>query len=343
MVLRQGATLIEVLVAIFITAIGLLALLALFPLGVISMSRAIQEERAAECCGNAISAMRWAGRDSGTTTSPKPVDLRVDAMVNPYFTQPPNAPTATGTLLPVRSGSVRGYPVFVDPVGFYNNGTTTPPFAIAQAWVGRTAGTDPLTVPRVAPVPQFYGSWLQTIKWCTLLDDITFGDGSAANPFDGTPHPFGALLIQRDERYSWAYLLTMPSLTSPSTIYVTVVVYKNRRLQVGSGVGLDDEILFPPGQVTLTAPNTISLSWGAAQTKPTIRKGTWVFDATIDPAVPGSPRGYFYRVSNVTDTSATSMDLETETNLQASASGGVIVVMPNVIEVFDRIGKKGAP
>lgn len=44
---RPGVTLIEVLLAIFITGVGLLALLTLFPLGVLRMAEAIKDDRAA--------------------------------------------------------------------------------------------------------------------------------------------------------------------------------------------------------------------------------------------------------------------------------------------------------
>src|SRR5262245_13344732 len=55
---RTGATLVEVLVAIFVMGIGLLALLTLFPLGALSMYRAIQKDRAvqAEVSASAIAA-----------------------------------------------------------------------------------------------------------------------------------------------------------------------------------------------------------------------------------------------------------------------------------------------
>lgn len=43
---RAGVTLLEVLVAIFIAGVGLLALLTLFPVGALNMARAIQDDRA---------------------------------------------------------------------------------------------------------------------------------------------------------------------------------------------------------------------------------------------------------------------------------------------------------
>ena len=51
---RAGITLIEVLVAIFIMGVGLLPLLTLFPLGAISMARAIKDDRAANIAEEAV-------------------------------------------------------------------------------------------------------------------------------------------------------------------------------------------------------------------------------------------------------------------------------------------------
>src|ERR1700676_2510472 len=50
---RQGTTLIEVLVAIFVMGIGLLALMAMFPLAAVSMARSIRDDRVAHAATNA--------------------------------------------------------------------------------------------------------------------------------------------------------------------------------------------------------------------------------------------------------------------------------------------------
>src|SRR4051794_12179863 len=50
---RSGITLIEVLVAIFVMALGMIALLTLFPIGALQMAQSIQDERAAQCAANA--------------------------------------------------------------------------------------------------------------------------------------------------------------------------------------------------------------------------------------------------------------------------------------------------
>jgi hypothetical protein len=59
---RVGVTLVEVLVAIFITGVGLLALLTLFPLGAAEMAQSIQDDRAGHVKQDA-DALSVAGQD----------------------------------------------------------------------------------------------------------------------------------------------------------------------------------------------------------------------------------------------------------------------------------------
>jgi Prokaryotic N-terminal methylation motif len=59
---RAGITLIEVLFAIFIAGVGLLALLTLFPLGVSEMAQAIKDDRAGKLATDAT-ALGQAGAD----------------------------------------------------------------------------------------------------------------------------------------------------------------------------------------------------------------------------------------------------------------------------------------
>jgi prepilin-type N-terminal cleavage/methylation domain-containing protein len=51
---RRGVTLLEVLVAIYIAGIGLLALLVLFPLGMLSMAQAVQDDRVATLAAESV-------------------------------------------------------------------------------------------------------------------------------------------------------------------------------------------------------------------------------------------------------------------------------------------------
>src|SRR6266478_2561766 len=58
MIRRPATTLVEVLVAIFVMGIGLLALLTLFPLGALSMAQAIKDDRAGLAADDATSAAK---------------------------------------------------------------------------------------------------------------------------------------------------------------------------------------------------------------------------------------------------------------------------------------------
>ncbi len=58
---QAGTTLVEILVAIFVMGLGLLALLTLFPLGALEMARAIEDDRTAAIAVDAV-ALGQAGR-----------------------------------------------------------------------------------------------------------------------------------------------------------------------------------------------------------------------------------------------------------------------------------------
>jgi prepilin-type N-terminal cleavage/methylation domain-containing protein len=59
---RDGVSLLEVLVAIFIMGIGLLALLTLFPLGALELAQSIRDDRAGQIA-NSASALSLAGEE----------------------------------------------------------------------------------------------------------------------------------------------------------------------------------------------------------------------------------------------------------------------------------------
>src|SRR5438874_5498403 len=95
---RAGITLLEVLAAIFITGIGLLSLLTLFPLGALSFAQAITDDRAALAGGNAVATANAA-------------DMRGDGVVQ--------AAMQGQTMVPplMLSPDGPGVPVLVDPIG----------------------------------------------------------------------------------------------------------------------------------------------------------------------------------------------------------------------------------
>jgi len=75
----------------------------------------------------------------------------------------------------------------------------------------------------------------------------------------------------------------------------------------------------------------------AAGSKPALRLGRWVLDATLfDDNGNVSPLGYFYRVVNVDDSVASQVTMELQTPLTAGPAQRIIIVLDNVVEVFPK-------
>ena len=193
---RPGITLIEVLVAIFIMGIGMIALLTLFPLGAINVAQALRHDRASQCATNAnANANAW--------------NLRHDANVASAFVTQINAGlSVTGP----------SSPVYVDP--FYQ------PLA---------GGTTLSGLSRISPSYVNVASGPQTALWFSLLDDINFdlngvATGSGSGAAFASPQT-----VTRTGRYTWAYLLRRPRLQDETTVDMSVVVYADRITQTVDG------------------------------------------------------------------------------------------------------------
>jgi hypothetical protein len=366
---RSAATLVEVLVAIFVTGIGLLALLALFPLGALTMAQAIKDDRTASAAKNAeVVAGVHAVRQSAWS-----VDGAPDPFISPGVVAPahPELPS---------------YSVYIDPVGFQA-------FTAVQqgsSWVGAFPGglarrslrfihIDPLTnVANSAGVKSQL-----TTSWFTLLDDAAFlKDVSKTGAYQGLPCPpvnaaeVGAGVVKRDGRYSWAFLAKRPRSYESKAVDLTIVVYSGRQ----TSVQLAANTVVPLGETVYTTParpvggpapysnlkgmKNVSITWAAGQEKPALRKGNWILDASLEVTADlsaqqprGWSHGYFYRVVGMTDTGTNSMDLELQTPLREDVDGivqangetvplstgtaprtraGRIIVLDNVAEVFEK-------
>src|ERR1700677_1655369 len=137
---RPGITLIEVLTAIFIMAIGLLALLVLFPVGALSMARGGGRHRAAAAAANAASlAIAFNVRDDPTATG-----------------GPPNYGN-----FPVPSGGTVGSTIYVDP--FY-------------ASQRPTVGHPPTTLPRFGVSYASTAAPATLSNYFTFQDEIVFAN-----------------------------------------------------------------------------------------------------------------------------------------------------------------------
>jgi type II secretory pathway pseudopilin PulG len=138
---RPGITLLEVLIALFIMGIGMLTLLTLFPLGALSMAKALQSDRA-------TAAAQLAAEYAEMMDLPSDPDVR-----SAFTTPPPGGPPGDGPGV--------SWPVFVDAFGG----------AAAFASLGASALSPGVTrvAPAYARTPALAG------RWFALPDDLNFG------------------------------------------------------------------------------------------------------------------------------------------------------------------------
>src|SRR5260370_18248347 len=158
-------------------------------------------------------------------------------------------------------------------------------------------GIIPRTVWAFPPDPNTNNS-NKALRWCSLGDDYTFDNSGNAN-LTGTG-------VARESQYTWAYMLKMPNVRNQAIVNINVVVYQGRNLQVPGG-----ENTYPNVQVNTAT--SIVIPYNA--NKPSIKRGGWILDVSsysTDPTSPEYPiaqqfgpvAGDFYRVVNMTDTTA---------------------------------------
>lgn len=89
---RSGITMTEVLVAIFVCGLGLMALMTLFPLGAMNMAQAIKDDRCGHAAANASAILRTFWRVSlesgGPSTDPQLLALENDLLRGPVYLDP---------------------------------------------------------------------------------------------------------------------------------------------------------------------------------------------------------------------------------------------------------------
>jgi hypothetical protein len=361
---RPAVTLIEALMAIFVMAIGLLALLTLFPLGAVQMAQALKDERTAQ--SGLISIAQF-----------KVFDLGNDPFVNSTNFENPYP----GVLPQMTTGVATSYPVWVDPIGT-TNGAVVPVgnalLGIPRVSVSRLPQQSPL---QPTALPGQTPAWAS--RWFTMPDDHTYADNgvpdlaSLGNPVPTVPPPSyaGQNTIAREGRYTWAYMVRRQTAMVPSPpvtpgsppvppINLSVVVFSGRLAGVDFAGNPLGETLFNNvtyGPAPDNSPNVVRIDW-TGQTRPTLRRGSWVLDARMLPVpslAPGTqlpglvtffnvPQGYFYRVVSVNDVAPTVIDVEVQRPLGGPMRGpygpagggayytGPLVAVDNISEVFDK-------
>jgi prepilin-type N-terminal cleavage/methylation domain-containing protein len=321
---RPGVTLIEVLVAIFVMGIGMLALLTLFPLGALSMAQSIRDDRVSAAAAQAAAIAQA-------------MNVRNDSNVVTAFTTAPTGFNAADPDGP-------GYPVYVDPyyanlsVGNLGASTGVTP-GLARCNVSFTSALGTAITKPTGPTSQA----ALTDRWFSLLDDLYLGTDGTATATAGQ--------IYRPNTYTWAYLLRRPRSNAATDVELTVVVYRQRATQIaGDGesvytVGVVGGSVAPPNP---TAPSQgdagVDILWASSGTRPNVKRNTWILDVTYEAGTTstgtasGFVHGQFYRIVNVTDSlnppsGYQALTLELDPPLK-HANVKTVVVTENVAEVF---------
>jgi len=333
---RPGVTLMEAIVAILIMAVGLLSLLALFPVGAMQMAQAFKDERAAQLAANADHTFRlyWKNAWMDPNTGTMRAELGPPGADTVFFREPwlqwldqPQPPGAT----PIPpNATTPSYALYMDPIGWSTQGAN-------QASV---AGLPPNTL--LGFVPRGTMNGLQTgppimrIRMCSLLDDITFGRDGAPDMSNGA--------VDRAGKYNCAWLFQRPRNSVRGEVNLHVVVYQSRA--PADVAAKEVPYPLPGGTATTIIPGTSSVTIDTTtQGRPPLRKGGWIL-ITGTPAVGTPPTplpiAEFYRVVGFADAgNLLRIDLQTPIRNSAGVAvggsySGTVIVLDNVAEVFDR-------
>lgn len=326
---RRGATLVEVLVAIFVMALGMMALLTLFPLGALRMAQAIQDDRTAACAANADAIATIKSLRSDKTVVYEPTGVPATPLADVFASDllAPPFSNGAGGVPPDPNGPSN--PVLVDPAIYTSAAGNS-----FQKWAGGTQGL----VPR--RTTSFISSLTDQYRWFSFLDDYEFERvGTTRLPGEV------AFPVSRDLRYSWAYVLQRPKTSEPSVVDMAVLVFKSRAISA-----TPREFVYttagPVQQLFDTAASVVRIDYSTVGEMP-LRPGDWIMDASV--AINGGKRishAFFYRVVGVTEVSDTQVDVEVQTPFRGFAAPfpqpapgvfqGTVIVFDGLVDVFER-------
>lgn len=325
---RRGITLIEVLVTMFVMAIGFLALLVLFPLAALSMQQSIQDQRAAECARNAeaVANMYWDFRPANDDGPPPKGSPASSRHTGRFFLDANGNGGGPGV------GDLRwdgpSHPIYIDPFGAASGmsqwigGVSNGVHRLPTPWAGWNHNAEPVK----------YARYRGMMHW--LPDDLPFAEDDTQTGENGRPRKqyrsFTTLV--REGRYYWAYLLRRPRMADPGVVDMTIVVYSGRGL-FASNNNSAGEI-----PVTLTSGGAKDDTFLDVKPVAGLHKGSWLIDVSpgSDPKF-GPVNAFFYRVQKATP-SGVSGDrrLDITPALRAPIQKGRLIFLDNVIEVFER-------
>lgn len=298
---RPAITLLEVLAAIFIMGVGMLAILVLFPLGALNMARALRDDRAGHIAHNAGSLA--IAKD--LHTDPAVVAAMTTAQA-PYLPPDPSGPS---------------YPAFVDPY-----------FALGGLNLVCNYTTAPQSPVRRLGAPYALTEQLRQ-RYFTLNDDLTF------HP-DGRPKDSGNLERQGYYSWTYMFRRNVTSVARTTEMHV-IVYSGRTNLVPQQEPYFDVDLTVPPqtGNTSIIL-NRTNGGLPALRRGYWLFDISYNNVPAIPPAVPqfGRVNGHFYRVIEATQINTDQVQVEIEPPLKSDAVYQIrrVVSLENAIEVFDR-------
>jgi hypothetical protein len=370
---RRGLSLTEVLIAIFVMAIGMIALLVLFPLGMLNMAWALKNNRTAQAIGdaNAVADLPMFASGGGTATR---FNLRDDPWYTTLFKnsglyqQLFNTTQNNWTFNPQDPSTALA--LYVDPIGDLSLASPNPGSFVGGANQFNIPGLPPIPpgtngfqvgVPRVSST--LAGNMMGAKNWCSQEDDVTFNLDGSVTVDQLSP------VVERGRRYSWAYVCRWPRMSDLSVVQMSVVIYSARPspLALNNGQIITTEPTYLGGggfpapnpkpafwdvlaflqgstTATLAMPPSPGNPGGGMPWPAPVKRGDWIFDNTqITPNDVTQPMrfvsGYFYKVIGISDPYVNSIGKtvqDVQLDRPARTSGFSAVVLKNVVDVRDK-------
>lgn len=326
---RSGFSLNEVLVAIFVMAIGLVGVFSLFPIGLLKVSQAVDFSQSADLGRSAVADMRVQGLLDPDRYRK---GFRTPLVSNNPFVQDwglYNPDTLTGSPEPLRRyAGEPGLPVCIDPDGVHHEMEDREDMELPRFPVGRLGQLDvgnpsqpTWGMQRVTPTDAINNNFNED----SLTDSWINGNGVRLWPDReegylnaGLVHElFGyrnGLIFREDRkdlpvvdhhgqafynhRYTWMATAQLIDAGDEHTYHVSVVTFSNRDLAGEQSVAA---IYLPdPNDPSGGPSNQVVLSWpyGSALTLE-IPRNAWLLDATYtNPStqINGPTRAHWYRI-----------------------------------------------
>ncbi|WP_020475268.1 type IV pilus modification PilV family protein [Zavarzinella formosa] len=245
---RPAVTLMEVLIAIFILSIGMVSVMAFFPIGALNMIRSVRDQRCSQLATNSNTMLHvwwkdcWLSKDG--LIMPEEIASRSEPTIEALDTDP-----LTGLNI-LRTDTGPSHPVMIDPLGVNSYGTSLGGF-ITRTHLNNVFATS--------------ASRRNQLRVCTLPDDIAFDKNGEPSNISGQ--------FDRGYRYSCAWMMQREHNSNPYDVRVYTLTFDNRPIDLPEG----DQV-FPSSSLTLNDPNSLTLS-SLSNALPRTKKGGWIMVA----------------------------------------------------------------